>query len=65
MNNIQNFAKNESNVRRLIRALANDDCEICPAYRFCKQDASRKQPRYEDCSDAFVAWALKEKASLK
>ena len=37
MNNLQAFVKNEKNVRRLISSMANDDCNICPAFKFCKK----------------------------
>lgn len=55
MNRLQKFAQSEKNVRRLIRSIASDDCEECPAYKFCK-----KYRKSDDCSDAFVAWALTE-----
>lgn len=61
MNNIQAFTRNEKNIRRLIYTMTQDDCETCPAFSFCKKDAKRKIPRYEDCSDSFVAWAMAEK----
>lgn len=60
MNNLQAFAKNEKNIRRLISSMANDDCNICPAFKFCK-----KYEESEDCGDAFVAWALTEKKEKK
>ena len=61
MTNMQYFARNEKNIRRLIYVLANDDCEVCPAHSFCLADGKRAEPKYEDCGDAFVAWALKER----
>lgn len=55
MNRIQKFVKNEKNIRRLMRVFATDECEECPAFKFCK-----RYKESEDCSDAFVAWALTE-----
>ena len=60
MNNLQAFVKNEKNVRRLISSMANDDCNVCPAFKFCK-----KYTKSDDCGDAFVAWALTEKKEKK
>lgn len=61
MTNLQYFARNEKNIRRLIYVLANDDFEVCPAHSFCLADGKRAEPKYEDCGYAFVAWALKER----
>lgn len=61
MTNLQYFARNEKNIRRLIYVLANDDCEVCTAHSFCLTDGKRAEPKYEDGGDAFVAWALKER----
>lgn len=60
MNNLQAFAKNEANIRRLIRSMGNDDCKQCPAFTFC-----RNYEESDDCSDAFVAWALTEHKERK
>lgn len=60
MNNLQAFVKNEKNIRRLMRVLATDECEECPAFKFCK-----KYTESDDCGDAFVAWALTEKKEKK
>jgi hypothetical protein len=61
MNNLQYFVRNEKNIHRLIYVLGRDDCEVCPAHSFCLADGKRAVPKYEDCGDAFVAWAMKEK----
>ena len=55
MNRIQKFVKNEKNIRRLMRVFATDECKECPAFKFCK-----RYNKSDDCSDAFVAWALTE-----
>ena len=60
MNRLQKFAQSEKNVHRLIRSIMNEDCDECPAYKFCK-----KYTKSDDCSDAFVAWALTEVKSKK
>lgn len=61
MNNLQYFVRNEKNIHRLIYVLGSDDCNACPAHSFCLADGKRAEPKYEDCGDAFVAWAMKEK----
>lgn len=61
MNNLQYFVRNEKNIHRLIYVLGSDDCDVCPAHSFCLTDGKRAEPKYEDCGDAFVAWAMKEK----
>ncbi len=55
MNNLQAFIKNSKNVRRLLRSIKSERCEICPAKTFCK-----KYTKSGDCSDKFTAWALAE-----
>lgn len=55
MNKLQKFVRSEKNIRRLIRTIMTDSCAECPAYKFCKN-----YEQSDDCSDAFVAWALTE-----
>jgi hypothetical protein len=65
MNNLQYFVRNEKNIHRLIYVLGSDDCEVCPAHSFCLADGKMAEPKYEDCGDAFVAWAMKEKKTRR
>lgn len=65
MNNLQYFVRNEKNIHRLIYVLGSDDCNACPAHSFCLADGKRAEPKYEDCGDAFVAWAMKEKKARR
>lgn len=65
MNNLQYFVRNEKNIHRLIYVLGSDDCEVCPAHSFCLADGKRAEPKYEDCGDAFVAWAMREKKTRR
>ena len=65
MNNLQYFVRNEKNIHRLIYVLGSDDCKACPAHSFCLADGKRAEPKYEDCGDAFVAWAMKEKKTRR
>ena len=65
MNNLQYFVRNEKNIHRLIYVLGSDDCNACPAHSFCLADGKRVEPKYEDCGDAFVAWAMKEKKTRR
>ena len=61
MNNLQYFVRNAKNISRLIESIMNENCETCPAKAFCYADGRRIEQKYETCSDAFIAWSLKEK----
>lgn len=61
MNNLQYFVRNAKNISRLIESIMNENCDTCPAKAFCYADGRRKEQKYETCSDAFIAWSLKEK----
>lgn len=61
MNNLQHFVRNAKNISRLIESIMNENCNTCPAKSFCHADGRRKEQKYETCSDAFIAWSLKEK----
>ena len=61
MNNLQYFVRNAKNISRLIESIMNENCETCPSKAFCNADGRRIEPKYETCSDAFIAWSLKEK----
>ena len=61
MNNLQHFVRNAKNISRLIESVMNENCNTCPAKSFCYADGRRKEQKYETCSDAFIAWSLKEK----
>ena len=61
MNNLQYFVRNAKNISRLIESVMNENCKTSPAKSFCYADGRRKEPKYETCSDAFIAWSLKEK----
>lgn len=63
MNNLQRFVQTEAHIRKLLHTLATDDCESCPAHKFCLRDGKRAEPKYDDCGDAFVAWALQTSAT--
>lgn len=55
MNNLQHYVRNEKNIHNLIYTLMHDDCNTCPAHSFCLADGRRKEPKWDDCGDAFVA----------
>lgn len=66
MNNIQSFCKNEKNIQKLHEAIRKEECNPdCPAYKFCCHDAKLKNPKYDDCKESFIAWALKEHKNHK
>lgn len=65
MNNLQHYVRNEKNIHNLIYTLMHDDCNTCPAHSFCLVDGRRKEPKWDDCGDAFVAWALTEHKERK
>ena len=61
MNNLQHYVRNEKNIHNLIYSMMHEDCNTCPAHSFCLRDGKRATPKWDDCGDAFVAWAMQEK----